>query len=185
MKIKGVYMKNHAFTLIELLVVVLIIGILAAIAVPQYQKAVMRADLHRGINLVESLYQAQQAYALAHGDFATDIDDLDISLPLNDSCEKTQGGTWVSSYYTCDFGKIGCYDNFSIVQFQPKKPEASRSEIAYLHMLKDDNSIPSNILEKGKRYCFAQPDNETAISVCEGMGGVEIGSRGWLVFELM
>ncbi len=177
-------MKNQAFTLIELLVVVLIIGILAAIAVPQYQKAVMKADLHRGINLVESLYQAQQAYFLANGDYASDIDELDVSIPKDESCEKTQRS--YASYYTCDFGRIGFYDDFSNVQFQTRKPEASRAELAYLHILKSDES-GDFVLEKGKRYCFATPDNRTAIAVCQSIGGVELGNRGagWKAFELI
>ncbi len=160
-------MKTRAFILIELLVVVLIIGILAAIAVPQYQKAVLKADLHKGINLVESLYQAQQAYLLAHDDFAKDIDDLDISIPKDESCTKTQLAK--ASYYFCSFGRIGFWDDFANVQFQNKKTEADRPQLAYLHFLKKRASYEAN-----KRYCFAKPNNNTANGVCQGMGGILI-----------
>ncbi|MCQ2410794.1 MAG: prepilin-type N-terminal cleavage/methylation domain-containing protein [Elusimicrobiaceae bacterium] len=67
-----------AFTLIELLVVVLIIGILAAVAVPQYQKAVIKT---RGALLMAFLRQgmrAQEMYRLETGKWATSFVDLDI-----------------------------------------------------------------------------------------------------------
>ncbi len=68
------------FTLIELLMVVLIIGILAAVAVPQYQKAVEKSKAIQGMALVKSLAQAAQAYYLANGTYATSTDQLDVSL---------------------------------------------------------------------------------------------------------
>ena len=60
-------MNKKAFTLIELLVVVLIIGILAAIALPQYQKAVTKSRLAEVAIRVKSLEQAIDLYVLESG----------------------------------------------------------------------------------------------------------------------
>ena len=59
--------NKQAFTLIELLVVVLIIGILAAVAVPQYQKAVEKARAAEAITLLNSIQKEIDAYVLANG----------------------------------------------------------------------------------------------------------------------
>ena len=69
-------MKNHAFTLIELLVVVLIIGILSAIALPQYQKAVEKSRATQGITMLKSVYQAAEVYYLTNGKKADKFEQL-------------------------------------------------------------------------------------------------------------
>ncbi len=69
------------FTLIELLVVVLIIGILSAVALPQYQKAVKKTRLMRLAPLVKALADAEEVYFLANGKYTPFASDLDISWP--------------------------------------------------------------------------------------------------------
>ena len=84
---------NKGFTLIELLVVVLIIGILASIALPQYSKAVERSRMAEAVQVLGDLGTAQSVYYMEHGIFAQDLDTLnaqgDIFVP-----NPTAQGRW-------------------------------------------------------------------------------------------
>ena len=71
---------KKAFTLIELLVVVLIIGILAAVALPQYQKAVLKSRFAEVPPNLKAIAEAQQVCSLEKGSFC-DFTELAITPP--------------------------------------------------------------------------------------------------------
>ena len=73
--------STRAFTLIELLVTVLIIGILAAVAVPQYKKAVEKTKAQEVLALFPPLIEAVNNYYLANGEYPTLFNQLDIEIP--------------------------------------------------------------------------------------------------------
>lgn len=76
---------NKGFTLIELLVVVLIIGILSAVAIPQYTTAVERSRASEGLTLMSSLTQALERYRSQKDAWPSnnDFSKLDLEMPKN------------------------------------------------------------------------------------------------------
>ena len=149
--------NNHAFTLIELLVVVLIIGILAAVALPQYQKAVAKSRFVQLQVIGDGIAKSQEAYYLANGVYnTTDLEALDI-LP---------GGQLNASKTQLTVGNVSCRFN------------ASNEEI--LCSYSADSSVPNWMyvyywFRKGK-FCRAFNENHRAI--CKSVGGKYYTSGG-------
>lgn len=133
------------FTLIELLVVVLIIGILAAVALPQYQAVVTRSRMTELLIWTRTLKEAQERYWMSEGIYASDIADLDISIPQSAHCSVNL--TQSSSVYC---GNRGGY-NVGIAFFL------------------DYQNHPSY---KNKHWCYAYDGNKSAEKACISAGGV-------------
>lgn len=76
--------ERRGFTLLELMMVVVIIGILATIAIPQYLKTAERARMSEAVSMLGQIRGSQMRYRAATGAFATALNALDFD-PVTDS----------------------------------------------------------------------------------------------------
>ena len=152
------------FTLIELLGVVLITGILAGVALPQYQKAVAKARYTQMITAGKSLKEAMELYYMANGDYPVFWSDLDITYP---GCSEGTGRymLWCDKFAVDMFAgsdkNLLFWDTYGIENGGREQSTAeisSKSQATYTVWL-DQSANP------GKTSC-----NSRITGLCQSMG---------------
>jgi len=72
---------RKGFTLVELAVVIIIIGVLAAFAVPRFLDSVERSKAGEAFNYLSAIRTAQERYQIRMGTYCDDLTKLDIQMP--------------------------------------------------------------------------------------------------------
>ena len=144
---------ERGFTLIELLVVVLIIGILASIALPQYQKAVWKARFSEVLTTASSLDKAVKLYNLSYDGSRNQetltADDLDINAFANLSLTTIGGEVYYCSKYACY--QVRCHRNYCAWYgriFERENQQNLLAEIGF--------DVTANY--KWQHFCFYEPE---------------------------
>ncbi len=140
-------MKNkNGFTLIELLVVVLIIGILASVALPDYQRATEISRVGAALSFSRAFRDSVDRYYMQNGHFPSSPDTLDIGLT---KCPK---------YFSCAYHELTTQGKFQI--------DRQNGPFAYGIITRSAVSpaLPNTI------YCYALRSNKKGVEFCEHWG---------------
>ena len=168
-------MNKKGFTLIELLVVVLIIGILAGIALPQYKMAVTKAKVASILPIMRRWKDALMEYKLQHGDYVDENGNAPDGADL--------GVNWPSDW-TDESGKKPCEDNsackndyWSCTTIYDGRVFCAHENVGGIYF--DINMYPSDFEDENYRdkiICYY--GNKKSKKFCKALGNKEIFDDG-------
>ena len=159
---------KQGFTLIELLVVVLIIGILSAVALPQYQDAVSKSRLSRWLVLGKALSASQELCYLANGVYCSTFDEMDISLPAGTELFNTalDGGAGQRAFFNRTTGSSNQSMSGERVRVDLRPGDAAEGGVISMQVdFTDDNEMW--LVFYPKQYRIPQAAGRI---VCKGNG---------------
>ena len=153
--------KRAGFTLIELLVVVLILGILAAVALPSYRRAVVTARVGTLLPLMRSISDAENRFYMANNRYSQSFSALDISMPSGGELKKNSSGNEEMSY--ADFS---CYFHMSA-----EVAAKGRLYSLYCYNKKVSGLSIEKYFSLGYFICWAVQSKEEANVLCQNISG--------------
>jgi prepilin-type N-terminal cleavage/methylation domain-containing protein len=130
---------KKGFTLIEMLVVVLIIAILMITALPWLQRAIIRTRYNAMLLQVKSVAEGQESYYLIHNQYATNTNDLDLTIPTGNGITMEVQGEGDYNYVKAS--RDNFHNNYIVYQ-------------------KNSKNFP------GQAHCEAQTNNANAVWLC-------------------
>ena len=158
-------MKTNGFTLIELLVVVLIIGILSAVALPQYNRAVLKARYSELQTIISAYKTVAETYYMANGSYPDYWTDMDLEPPAGCTADNN-----ISGMLRCSSKSfaVDLYNNNNknfVGFYQPN----NKMKAAYVQWL-DVSDKPA------QRECWAVTGDADARALCKSLNGTEAGA---------